>query len=126
MDNLAILTHEEAVWLNHDILSEMYKGLGKARAEDVVLRAAEELSVRLSAVETAYFQQDRGRLLKATKSIVGVAEQIGMTLLARVARDVVACGQASDEAGLGATLARMMRIGDQSLAAIWDPHHLTV
>lgn len=126
MESVAILTHDERVWLDQEILEGMFADLGKLKAEDVVFRAVEELSLRLSTVENAYYEGNSDRILKAAKSIVGVAEQVGMTMLARVARDVVICGQEGDRIALAATLSRLMRIGDSSLAAIWDPHHLTV
>jgi hypothetical protein len=52
--------------------------------------------------------------------MVAIADQIGMASLARVARDVSSCAVRVDAAALGATLARLERIADVSLMAIWD------
>ena len=43
-----------------------------------------------------------------------------MTTLARVARDVLRPAPSHDAAALGATLARLVRIGERSLMAVWD------
>jgi hypothetical protein len=49
-----------------------------------------------------------------------LADKIGMVTLARVAQDVGLCAGRSDAAALAATLARLTRIGDRSLSAVWD------
>jgi hypothetical protein len=65
-------------------------------------------------------------LRKSARSIAAIADQIGMQTLARVARDVTACVDTGDRTGLAATLARLMRIGERSLTAVWDLKDLSV
>lgn len=43
-----------------------------------------------------------------------------MTTLARVARDVAELCQADDSAALSAAMARLTRVGERSLIAVWD------
>ena len=43
-----------------------------------------------------------------------------MTLLARVGRDVLALSDRPDATALAATMARLERIGEISLVAVWD------
>lgn len=52
--------------------------------------------------------------------LIEVADQIGMHTLARVAKDVSFCVGKGDVVALGGTLARLLRVGDQSLSSIWN------
>ena len=101
-------------------LEELYLQLGETGAEDVVCRALEELTVRLSKVEQFYWGMRRQDMRKSTRSLAAIGEQIGMLMLARVARDVSECIDVGDEVALAATQARLMRIGEASLSEVWD------
>lgn len=116
----------ESVHLDHDKLGALYSDLGHAAAEDVVCRAMEELALRMSHCERLFVAGEMAELRKASRSLVSIADQIGMQLLARVARDVTECIDAADYVALGATLSRMIRTGEGSLTAIWDLQDLTI
>ncbi len=47
-----------------------------------------------------------------------------MLTLARIAGDVLRTADAGDVAAQAATLARLVRIADRSLNAVWDLRHL--
>jgi hypothetical protein len=49
-----------------------------------------------------------------------------MHVLARVASDVIETIDACDRVATAATLARLIRIGEQSLTAIWDLQDITI
>ena len=49
-----------------------------------------------------------------------------MHLLARVAGDVIGCIDTADANAMNATFARLLRIGEQSLTAIWDLQDITI
>lgn len=120
------LFHEETVRLNPDKLGDLYRQLGEAGAEDVVCRAIEELAVRLSHCERLRRQDDLSGLSKSARSLIAIADQIGMTLLARVAGDVSAMAALGDTVALAATLTRLLRTGEKSLTAVWDQRDLSV
>lgn len=124
--NITTMAFDEKVRLNSDRMAELYVQLGEAGAQDVVCRAMEELAVRLAKVNETYLAQNLNDLHKGAKGLIGIAEQIGMQKLANVARDVCNCTDNYDPISLGATLARLMRIGDQSLTAVWDLQDLSV
>ncbi len=126
MADIAVLIFEEKVRLDSDRLAELYVQLGERGAQNVVCRAMEELAVRLARIESA-FQEDKPALLRKTaKSLIGIAEQVGMQRLAEVARDVRHCSELGDPVATGATLARLLRIGERSLTAVWDLQDLSV
>lgn len=124
--NITTLVFDEKVRLDSDRLSELYVQLGEVGAQDVVCRAMEELAVRLAKINESYVANKGRELRKGAKGLIGIAEQIGMHRLSNVARDVCNCVDENDPVALGATLARLLRIGDGSLTAVWDLQDLSV
>ena len=126
VEQIITLAQNEIVRLDSDRLGELYAQLGEAGAEDVVCRAMEELAVRLSHSERLFRQNEMSDLRKSARSLVAIAEQIGMHSVARVAQDVTQCIDDGDRVALAATLARLLRIGERSLTAIWDLQDLSI
>lgn len=120
MTQVCILEHDEAIQLDDDHLGALYAQLGESHADSVVSRALEELANRLSLIERSYYRQNLAALAKASKGLIGIADQIGMPGLATAAGNVSDLAQSADEPALSAALARLVRIGDRSLAAIWE------
>ncbi|HEY9037378.1 MAG TPA: hypothetical protein VIN05_00310 [Roseovarius sp.] len=121
-----MLKQEEVVRLNPDRLEELYSQMGEAGAEDVVCRALEELAVRLSHTERCHREGRLADMRKSARSLVVIADPIGMHMLARVAADVVACVDGGDPVATAATLSRLLRIGERSLSEIWDLQDMTI
>ncbi|OWU76164.1 hypothetical protein ATO3_07005 [Marinibacterium profundimaris] len=107
-------------------MGDLYLQLGEAGAEDVVCRAIEELAVRLSHCERLWRRDDLDGLRKCARSLIAIAEQVGMNSLARVAGDVTQAIDACDGVATSATLTRLIRIGARSLTAVWDLQDLSV
>ncbi|OED46784.1 hypothetical protein [Leisingera sp. S232] len=118
--------HSETVRLDPDKLSALYDQLGEAGAEDVVCRAIEEMAVRLTHCERLWRQNDMANLRKSARSLIAIAEQIGMTALARIASDVTEAVDAEDAPAVAAILFRLMRVGERSLTAVWDQQDMTI
>lgn len=116
----------ESVRLDRDRLNELYLQLGEAGAEDVVCRAIEELAVRLAQCERCWRQRQREDLRKHARSLIAIADQIGMCDLARVAGDVTNACDAGDDVAVAATLYRLIRLGDRSLTAVWNLQDLSL
>lgn len=119
LEHVRVLSQDETVRLDSDRLQTLFEQLGEAGAEDVVCRAMEELAVRLATTERLYRQDKFGEMRKAARSLMGIADQIGMNSLSRVAGDVTNCVDAKDNVALSATMSRLLRIGDRSLSEIW-------
>lgn len=126
MAKLAVLHHDEGVRLDPNCLVALYSELGEAGAEQVVCKAMEELSARLTEMQRFADEGRTPALVRSARLLIKVAEQIGMLSFARVAGDVLAAAEAGDAAGQAATLARLVRIGDRSLNAVWDLRDMTV
>ena len=114
------LHHDEVVRLDRNRLEQLYAQLGPSGADGVICRAMEELAARLAKAEKLYRRNELNDLQRAVRSMVAIAEQIGMMCFASVARDVADLTRGTDSAGLAACMARLIRIGEGSLMAVWD------
>ena len=126
VNSISHLVQQEPANLDHDQLGALYSQLGAIGAEDVLRRAMEELALRLSHAEKLYRQHEEAELRKSVRSLTAIADQIGMSKLVDVAEDVARVIDQGDQVALAATLARLMRVGESSLTAIWDLQDLTV
>jgi len=125
-DDVAVLTRDEPVRLDRELLAGLCDQLGEAEAEELVCRAMEELAVRLSFTQRQYRQGKFAEMRQSARALATIAERIGMQLLARVAGDVIACADRGDEVATSAVVSRLVRIGEGSLSAIWDMQDMRV
>lgn len=106
--------------LDSDRLNDLYVQLGQHAAEDVVCRALEEMAARLSHIDKSYRLSHWDDLRKNARGLGAIADQLGIVLLAKVARDVKTCVETGDAVATAATIARLMRVGESSLSEVWD------
>lgn len=125
-DQVAVLPREEPVRLDRARLEALCDRLGEAEAEELVCRAMEELAVRLSFTERQFRHGKRAEMRQSARALVTIADRIGMQALARVAGDVIGCADRGDDVATAAVVARLVRIGERSLSAIWDFQDLRV
>ncbi len=100
--------------------------LGPYAAEDVVCRAMEELAQRLCQLQEMALKGPREDLHKGLRALAAIADQIGMCSLARVAHDVMNCIEFGDRVAEAACMARLSRMGERSLTAMWDLNEFSV
>ena len=106
--------------LDNDRLNDLYTQLGQHAAEDVVCRALEEMAARLSHIDKSYRAGDWDDLRKNARGLGAIAEQLGIMILSKVARDVKTCVDIGDPVATAATISRLMRVGESSLTEVWD------
>lgn len=122
VSNLQVLhiKPRENVCVDQDRLGTLYAQLGATGAEDVICRALEELAIRLSHCEALYRKDLMTDLRKNARSLIAIADQIGMPALSQAAFAVTNCIDREDLVALAATLSRLIRVGERSLVAVWD------
>jgi len=120
VDQTTLLQQHECVRHDAERLEALYLELGETSAEDVVCRALEELAARLGQAERCYREGRLNEMRKSSRSLIAIADQIGMALLAQVAGDVTGSIDAGDHNALAATFARLLRIGERSLCEVWE------
>lgn len=116
----------EQVSVDQERLGTLYAQLGEAGAEDVVCRAMEELALRMSHCDRLFRESNWDELRKNSRSLIAIADQVGLQKLAVVARDVMCAIDQHDEVAVAATLTRLIRIGERSLTAIWDTQDMSI
>ena len=112
----------ETVWVNTDLLHGLGERMGFEDAEVLVNAAMEELAELLYLTDALFADSDFDRLKKNVERISVLAESVGMHVLAQIGRDVQGLCGADDQHALSATMARLRRVGERSLMAIWDAH----
>jgi len=118
--DVATLQHEETVRIDAGALVALYQDLGPRGAEAVLGRAMQEVSLRLDGLGETHRTGQWAELARRARALRAIAEQAGLTTLARVAADVALCAGRCEAPALGATLARLERIACRSLAELWD------
>ncbi|WP_037228027.1 hypothetical protein [Roseobacter sp. GAI101] len=116
----------EQVSVDQERLGTLYAQLGEAGAEDVVCRAMEELALRMSHCDRLFRESNWDELRKNSRSLIAIADQVGLQKLGLVASDVMSAIDQHDEVAVAATLTRLIRIGERSLTAIWDTQDMSV
>lgn len=110
----------EPARFNPGQLEKLCEKLGDLRAETEVAHALDRLSALLDELARCRGGTDHGDMAAMLESLVRDAQLIGMATLARVGQNVVDCLRGGDPTALAATLARLLRVGDRSIHAIWD------
>lgn len=126
VSNITQLRLSENVSVDYDRLDALYAEKDPVLAEDMVCRAMEEVALRMAHCERHFRADDMEGLRKSSKSLIAIADQIGMTVISRVACDVAECAMLGDKVALAATLGRLLRAGEGSLTAIWDLQDITI
>ena len=115
----------EPARFNPGQLEKLCDRLGEVRAEAEVAFALDRLATLLDEIGRLGTRGDRNELEEVLAALVRDARLIGMATLARVGRDVLDCLDTGDPTALAATLARLERVGDRSIHAIWDLEDLS-
>jgi hypothetical protein len=87
---------------------------------DLIFDVVEDIARILGCAETQYLKTDYDNLRESLDSIVSLAQKFGFGHLSRVAKDVKLCVDENDFVAVSSTFQRLLRVGEQSLFAIWD------
>jgi predicted pyridoxine 5'-phosphate oxidase superfamily flavin-nucleotide-binding protein len=79
-----------------------------------------------SHCDRLYRTSDWQELRKNSRSLIAIADQVGLQKMAAVANDVMSAVDQADPVAIAATLTRLIRVGERSLTAIWDVQDLSI
>ena len=116
----------ESARFDPERLEDLCRRIGEIRAEREVARALDRIATTLDALPRLVSEGDSAVLRAALATLGRDADRIGMATLARVAGDVLRCLETGDTVALAATSARLSRVGDRSIHAIWELEDLSV
>ncbi|MGR3502302.1 hypothetical protein [Pseudaestuariivita sp.] len=114
------MTPHETVRFDHVRLQDMAQQLARDQYDAVVCGALDDLSGRMAYVATGLAQDRLAELRRTVAGLITLSEQLGLTTLACVSRDVVHCIDVQDGISLTATYARLVRVGELSVTVLWD------
>ena len=123
--HVTVLRVEEGARFDPDRLEVLCSQFGEHRAEQLVAQSLDDITHHLAALKASAQTVDLTAIAGPTQHLFDAADLIGMISLKRVASDVLECLDGSNDVALAATLARLMRIGDQSIRAVWDLEDLS-
>lgn len=115
----------EPAGFNPSQLELLCDRLGEQRAEAEVAHALDRLATLLGEIAPLKKNGDHDALEEVLAALVRDARLIGMATLAQAGRHVLDCLESGDLIALAATLARLERVGDRSIHAIWDLEDLS-
>lgn len=122
MTNIAILRISEGVDITQRRIDDIISELGEAAAHHLIETALTQLALALRATILAAQTGDLARVTTQAERLSRLAWQVGLISLTSVAVDVGRCAEMHDPQALSATLARLQRVGNASLAQIKDAH----
>lgn len=117
------LRPEEPARFNPERLEHLCDEIGEIRAEHEVASALQAINLHLQTIRRLH--PVGADLLRPVRNLATASDRIGMATLARVARDVLVCIGSGDQVALAATHARLLRVGERSIHAIWDLEDVT-
>ena len=124
MAQIMALAVSEPVRVDSRRLGDIVTELGETAAQNVIGLALEQLAAALTAADKAIRASDLPEGARQCDLLARLAWQIGLLSLAGVAMDLGACADKRDRVAIAAVHARLMRVGNRSLTAIWDCNQL--
>ena len=126
MGQVAYINPDERPRMDPDRLMELQRLFDDPGADDVLGRAVQALAARMAECQRLYQAGRLEEMRRNLRSQIIISDQIGMVSMAGAARHVQNCLDREDTVALAATLARLLRIGDRSLSAVWDLPDLSI
>lgn len=94
--------------------------MGDRAAEGFVMDSIEDISDRLAEIELATRNGVLGDVPFQADRVASLCTDIGLVSLSRVAGDLGAAAMRGDMIAYRAVWERLVRIGDRSLAQVWE------
>jgi hypothetical protein len=109
--------------MDPDPLRTLFAALPDDEAESIVCRALEDIAAKLDGLQNARTSGAFADITAPARRLAAVADQIGLTEVALVARHTATASDMQCGVALGATLARLERAFDAAVSHIWDFRH---
>ncbi len=93
-------------------IASIYRNLSSQAAQQVVARALGELAQIMTTMAARIAAHEMGDVQRHLRRLDRLAQNLGLTTLAQVARDLGQCLQAGDATAFAAVWARLLRVLD--------------
>ena len=120
MTIVTMMERKECVEIDQAQLFQQFNLQADRDRHDLIFDVVEDIARILGRAETQYLKTDYDNLRDSLDSVVTLGRQFGFVHLSRVAQDVKCCVDGNDLVAVSSTFQRLLRVGEQSLFAIWD------
>jgi len=120
MTIVTMMERKECVEIDQAQLFQQFNLQADRDRHDLIFDVVEDIARILGRAETQYLKTDYDNLRDSLDSVVTLAQKFGFGHLSRVAQDVKFCVDGNDLVAVSSTFQRLLRVGEQSLFAIWD------
>ena len=120
MTIVTMMERKECVEIDQAQLFQQFNLQADRDRHDLIFDVVEDIARILGRVETQYLKTDYDNLRDSLDSVVTLSQKFGFGHLSRVAQDVKFCVEGNDLVAVSSTFQRLLRVGEQSLFAIWD------
>ena len=120
MEHVKLNLPDEHSCLDIKPLLSICRNLAVPQAAELLCREMEQLAALLTECQKGYAKSEYSVVRQKLDELEAFSKLIGLPVLERVARDVQNCIEVYDPVALSATMSRLLRMGEQSLTAIWD------
>lgn len=110
----------ERIVIDVAALDDLFNRLGDRAAEETVMMRVEAISDSLAEVDGLLRRGDLAGVVPLAQGVSALCLDIGLTSLARVSRDMAVTARGRDPVAIRAVWERLVRIGDRSLAQVWE------
>jgi hypothetical protein len=114
------LRQSERVIIDAQRMELLFIRHGARGAEAMVMDTVEDISDRLAEIEACYRANRLDGIPERAQRVSRLSSDIGLTSLARVARDLGISARGGDMVAYRAIWERLVRIGDRSLEQVWN------
>jgi len=114
------LRQSERILIDAPRLEALFRQMGDRAAEGFVMDSIEDISDRLAEIELATRNSSLEDVPFKAGRVANLCDDIGLISLARVAGDLGAAATRGDLVAYRAVWERLVRIGDRSLAQVWE------
>ena len=120
MTIVTMMERKECVEIDQAQLFQQFNLQADRDRHDLIFDVVEDIARILGRAETQYLKTDYDNLRDSLDSVVTLGRQFGFVHLSRVAQDVKCCVDGNDLVAVSFTFQRLLRVGEQSLFAVWD------
>ena len=106
--------------VDRDVIKVLKDSVGATRYEEIAEEATFKLADRLGKLDRALREADLTMCYRHALNICGIASQIGLTGVAKVASDVLVCTREGNVEALSAVISRLNRLAEASLFTVFD------
>ena len=115
MKRVTVLRPKDQLRQNAEPVAALYRDLGTAQAEQIIMRVLGELALTMSGLAAQVRAHEMQDLARPLRRLQRMSDQLGLISLAQVAGDLQLCLDRRDDTAFAAIWARLLRVAERSL-----------